>query len=85
MLVPGLVGSFGMYGTNTLPVTFRMVEQIQVSFSLLMIIVLVYYCAELVWHDRDAKVSEIVDSYPVANWVFWGSKYIALVSVLVLP
>jgi hypothetical protein len=84
MLVPGLVGSFGMYGTDTWPVTFRMVEQIQGSFSLLMIIVLVYYCAELVWHDRDAKVSEIVDSYPVANWVFWGSKYIALVSVLVL-
>ena len=84
MLIPGLIGSHGMYGTDVWPVTFEMVEGIQESFALLMILILVYYCADLVWHDRESKISDIVDSYPVANWVFWGSKYIALISVLIL-
>ena len=84
MLITGLVSSIGGYGTDVWPVTFRMVELVQGSFSILLIIVLVYYCAELVWHDREARMSEIVDSYPVANWVFWGSKYCALVLVITL-
>lgn len=84
MLIPSLVSSTGRYGSDVWPVTFRVVEMVQGSFELLIIIVLVYYCAELVWHDREAKMSEIVDSYPVANWVFWGSKYFALVCVIML-
>ncbi len=83
-LIPALVGSMGAYGTDVWPVTFRMVELIQESFSVLMIIVLVYYCGELVWHDRESRMADIVDAYPVANWVFWGSKYVALSAVLLL-
>ncbi|RZG13354.1 hypothetical protein EXT47_16950 [Pseudoalteromonas sp. CO342X] len=83
-LIPALVGSFNWYGTEVWPVTFRMIELIHGSFWQLLVIVLVYYSAELVWHDRDSRMGDIVDSYPVANWVFWGSKYIALVAVMTL-
>ncbi|ALQ09489.1 MULTISPECIES: ABC transporter permease/M1 family aminopeptidase [Pseudoalteromonas] len=83
-LIPALVGSMGPYGTDVWPVTFRMVELIQGSFGILMMIVLVYYCGELVWHDRESRMADIIDAYPVANWVFWGSKYVALSAVLLL-
>ncbi|MEI5640261.1 MULTISPECIES: ABC transporter permease/M1 family aminopeptidase [unclassified Pseudoalteromonas] len=83
-LIPGLVGSFNWYGTEVWPVTFQMVELIRGSFWQLLLIVLVYYSAEIVWHDRESRMGDIIDSYPVANWVFWVSKYIALVAVMLL-
>ncbi|WP_440054806.1 M1 family aminopeptidase [Pseudoalteromonas sp. T1lg65] len=83
-LIPSLVGSFNMYGTDTWPVTFLMVERIMENFDLMILIVLVYYCAELVWHDRDNRMGDIIDAYPVQNWVFWGSKYVAFIAILLL-
>ena len=71
-----------MYGTNTWPLTFQMVDQIQGNFSILFIVVIAYYSAEVVWRERSSGMGDIVDSMPVFNMTFWLSKLIAVCLVV---
>jgi ABC-type transport system involved in multi-copper enzyme maturation permease subunit len=72
----------GIFGTNVYPVTRTMVTMIGGAFGLIMLIILIYYGAELVWRERQVKFNEILDATPVPNWVFFASKYIAMLVVL---
>ena len=84
MLISILMSSLGSYGTPNWPLTQNMVEFIAGSTSLLMMIVLAYYSAEIVWRERDSGMGDIVDSMPVNNITFWLSKIIAISLVLAL-
>jgi len=70
-----------VFGAPQMPLTTNMIEIINGSMSLLMLIIMVYYAAELVWRERTAGIGDIIDSLPVPNMVFWLSK---LTAVLVL-
>ncbi|WP_440054804.1 M1 family aminopeptidase [Pseudoalteromonas sp. T1lg65] len=84
LLVTSLFSSSGAYDTTSWPLTYAMVELVQGSLSLLAILIVVYYSGELVWRDRDTRMSDIIDAYPTPNWVFWSAKYSAAAVVLVL-
>lgn len=84
MLSASLLDPQGIYGTPTWPLTQSMVELIQDTTSLLMLIVLVYYSGEIVWRDRTSGMGDIIDSMPVHNVTFWLSKVITLSLLLVL-
>jgi len=84
LLVAPLVDPQGMFGTPNWPLTQNMVELIAGSTGLLMMIVLAYYSAEIVWRERNSGMGDIVDSMPVNNITFWLSKVIAISLVLVL-
>ena len=71
-----------MYGTSTWPMTFEMVDQIQGNFSILFIVVIAYYSAEVVWRERSSGMGDIVDSMPVFNLTFWISKLLAVCLVV---
>jgi ABC-2 type transport system permease protein len=47
-------------------------------------LLIVFWSGELVWRERDAGVSEIVDAAPVPEWVFVLGKFLGLALVLVL-
>lgn len=70
------------FGTSVYPVTRSMVGIIQSGFSLIMLIILIYYAAELVWRERQAGCNEIMDAVPTPNWIFVLSKFIAMLVVL---
>jgi len=84
LLVAPLLDPSGMYGTPNWPLTQSMVELIAGSTGLLMMIVLAYYSAEVVWRERNSGMGDIVDAMPVSNITFWLSKIIAISLVLTL-
>jgi hypothetical protein len=69
-----LLGDYGWYGTSDWPVTQIMVDNITGATSMLMVLVLIYYSAEIVWRERSSGMGDIIDALPVPNLVFWGSK-----------
>ncbi len=84
LLVAPLVNPSGSFGTPDWPLTQNMVVHIMSATSLLMLIVLAYYSAEIVWRERNSGMGDIVDSMPVNNVTFWLSKIIAISLVITL-
>ncbi len=70
------------YGTSSYPVTRLMAEALNSSFSLMPILIAIYYGGELVWRDRDRKVHEIVDATSAPDWMFLVPKIVAISLVL---
>ncbi|MEO2282007.1 ABC transporter permease/M1 family aminopeptidase [Pseudoalteromonas pernae] len=79
LLVPGQ-----WYGTSNWPLTQAMIPLIKGVMGIFMIIILVYYSAEVVWRERNSNFGDIIDSYPTHNLVFWASKLLAITTVLLL-
>jgi ABC-type transport system involved in multi-copper enzyme maturation permease subunit len=73
-----------MYGTAVYPVTHLMLQMVQSAYLLFVLIVLTFYAGELVWRDRQAGMSEVVDALPVPSRVLWGPKLVALMVVVFL-
>ncbi|MDG0815813.1 ABC transporter permease/M1 family aminopeptidase [Bdellovibrio svalbardensis] len=74
--ISGEIGKF--YGTETLPVTYHVLDVVSNTFSLFVIIITTYYAGELVWKDRELKFNELVDSKPVSNLYLYLSKLLSL-------
>lgn len=75
--VAGIIGK--MFGTETWPVTYQVLEIIGGNFSLFMVILTTYYAGELVWRDRDQHFYELVDSKPVSNGYLYLSKLASMI------
>lgn len=73
-----------LYDTPTYPLTAEVISNVVGGFSLFSVIIAVFYSGELVWRERDAKIGEIIDSTPTANWVITIPKVIAILVVLLL-
>lgn len=72
-----------IYGAPILPVTRVVIETFGSAFTIVVMIISIYYSGELVWRDRDRRVNEIIDSSSTADWTFILPKALALVLVLV--
>jgi ABC-type transport system involved in multi-copper enzyme maturation permease subunit len=76
------LGSF--FGTEIYPVTRMMIQVMSGTVTLSMLIIIVFYGAELVWRDREVRFQEILGSSPAPNWTFVLSKMVAAVLVVVI-
>jgi ABC-type transport system involved in multi-copper enzyme maturation permease subunit len=45
-------------------------------------LLIVYYAGELVWRERDARLSEVADATPAPEWVLFLGKFLGLSLVL---
>jgi hypothetical protein len=82
-----LIGVFDLaspFAVPVYPVTYRMIEIGGGFFGLFALAIITFYSGELVWRERDAGVSQIVDAMPVQRWVLFGSKLSALMLIQVL-
>ncbi len=52
------------------------------DFRVIVPLLIVYFAGELVWRERDARLSETVDATPVSEWVLFLGKYLGLALVL---
>ena len=77
--ISGQIGK--IYGTETLLVTYHVLEILGNSFRLFIIILTTFYAGELVWKDRDYKFFELVDAKPVSNIFLYFSKFISLILI----
>ncbi|MBX2905728.1 MAG: ABC transporter permease [Taibaiella sp.] len=73
-----------LYETTTFPVTYIVAEQFGGTFTLFIVILTILFGGELVWRDREMRMSNIIDALPVPNWVFFLSKLIGLMFMQVL-
>jgi ABC-2 type transport system permease protein len=83
-LFAGSLDLGSMYGTNTYPVTYQMVELIRDMFQLFVLVVTTFYAGELVWREREARVAQMLDALPVPSWLPLLAKTFALVGLQAL-
>ena len=77
-----LVSSGQIYGTPLWPVTHIVLTTINGSFTLPLIIILIFYAGELVWRERSQHTAEVTDAFPVPDWVPLTAKLGALLAII---
>ena len=70
-------------GVDYFPVTRAIVDALAGTFSIIPIIIAIYYAGELVWRDHDRRMHEIVGATAAPDWTFVLPKIIAITLVLV--
>jgi ABC-2 type transport system permease protein len=70
------------YGSGSYPVTRMMAQRLTEAFTLMPIIIAVFYAGELVWRDRDRRMHEIVDATAAPDWTHLVPKIVAVTLVL---
>lgn len=70
------------YGTPPVPATFSLIPLLQGTFTIIPMIIAIYYGGELVWRDRDRKFHEVIDSTSLPGWAYMVPKTIAVTFVL---
>ena len=70
------------YGSGSYPATRLMVQTLQGAFTLMPIIIAIFYAGELVWRDRERRVHEIVDATAAPDWAHLVPKIVAIAGVL---
>ncbi|HET7276383.1 MAG TPA: M1 family aminopeptidase [Longimicrobiaceae bacterium] len=78
----GQVGK--LYGTTTWPVTYAVLEVLGGTFALFMLIIITFYAGELIWRERDVRLSQVQDAMPMPTWVPFLAKLAALSMVVVI-
>ena len=71
-----------IFGTPVMPVTRIVIQLMLGSFTIIPIIIAIYYGGELVWRERDRKTHEIIDASAVPDWAFAVPKTLAVALVL---
>ncbi|MEO1053573.1 MAG: M1 family aminopeptidase [Bacteroidota bacterium] len=71
-----------VFGINTYPTTYLMLELIGAIFGFFLVIVIVFYSGELVWKERDVKMNLIHDAMPIPDFVGLASKFLGMVWML---
>jgi hypothetical protein len=71
-------------GTPTYPVTRLMLRSIGIGMSLFLTITIIFYSGEAVRLERVLRLDGITDALPVPDWVYLGSKLLALLAVAVI-
>jgi ABC-2 type transport system permease protein len=73
-----------VYETTTFPVTYEVIEYFGSTFNLFIVILTILFGGELVWREREFRMSNIVDALPVPNWVFYISKLTGIMFMQVI-
>ena len=71
-----------LYGNAFYPVTRLMIQTLNGAFTLIPLIVAIYYAGELVWRGREQRIQELVDATPAPEWTFVLPKVLAITLVL---
>jgi aminopeptidase N len=71
-----------LYGTEIWPVTRVAITALNGAFTLVSIVMAIFWAGELVWRERDRKMHEIVDSTAAPDWAFVFPKTVAIAFVL---
>ena len=81
--IGGLWGAGRWYGGEVLPVTRLMATTLFGAFSIIPIIIAIFYAGELVWRDRERRLHEIVDATAAPDWTHLVPKILAITVALV--
>jgi ABC-2 type transport system permease protein len=80
-LFAGSLSLGSIYGTNTYPVTYQVLELINGTYPLFMLVVTTFYAGELIWREREARVAQMLDAMPVPGWLPLVAKTLSLIAL----
>ena len=81
ILISNLLGGFEYFGLQAYPLTYKLVDLISGATSIFVVIILVFFSGELVWRDRDFKISEVIDATPSTSFISMAAKALSLIAV----
>jgi len=81
ILIVNLFNGFEYFGLQSYPVTYKMMDLIDNTSALFVIIILVFFSGELVWRDRASHINEVIDATPHTSFISLLSKSISLIVV----
>lgn len=81
LIIVTFYGGFEYYGLHAYPLTYNMIEDINSTTSIFVIIILVFFSGELIWKDRNSHINEVIDSTPHFSIVSLIAKAVSLVIV----
>jgi len=73
-----------MQGTKTLPVTRIIAMMGREGIGLFMIVLIFLFSGMLIHRAQISKMSELIDTTPQPTWVFVGSKFLAILKMIVV-
>jgi hypothetical protein len=73
-----------LWGTNTYPVTYQVLEVVSSTFALFMMVITTFYAGELIWREREAHMGQMLDALPVPSWLPLLAKLFALIGLQAL-
>ena len=72
------------FGLKALPVTYSMIQVINGSLFLYLIIVITFYAGVLVWKEREAKLDGVLDALPHSNWISYLAKLVTILLIILI-
>jgi len=76
------MGGYEAFGLKSYPLTYKLIDSINGSTFLFLVIILVFFSGELIWRDRDNKINEVIDSTTYTSAIALFAKSISLVAVV---
>ena len=52
------------------------------GFNLFLLLMMVFFGGDIIWREQTAKITELVDSTPVPNWIMLAGKWLALIATV---
>ena len=85
LLLIGTLFTVGkIFGTQTLPLTWQMLQGGSIFSALIINLCTFLYAGMLVQRERTARIAHLVDSTPIPNWTLLFSKFIAIVKMQIV-
>ncbi len=81
MLVSNASDIGSMYGTQTYPVTYMIIDILISNFILFLIIIIAFYSGELIWKEINVKLSPIIDATSLSSRLILLSKFTTMIFV----
>ncbi len=73
-----------VYGVDSYPATYFIVEDLQETSFYFFVIILVFYSGELIWKERTAKLNLMYDATPMSDFLNLAGKYFGLILIYVV-
>jgi ABC-2 type transport system permease protein len=73
-----------VYGVDSYPATYFIVEELRETSFYFFVIILVFYSGELIWKERTAKLNLIYDASPMSDFINLAGKYLGLILIYVV-
>tara|TARA_R110002073_G_scaffold72537_1_gene177280 strand:- start:270170 stop:273460 length:3291 start_codon:yes stop_codon:yes gene_type:complete len=70
-----------VYGVDSYPATYFIVEELQETSGYFFVIILVFYSGELIWKERTAQLNLIYDATPMSGFINLAGKYLGLLLI----
>jgi len=52
------------------------------GFNLFLLLMMVFFGGDIIWREQTSKITELVDSTPVSNWILLAGKWLALIATI---